>query len=33
MLDISAIQLDSSLSEIGTIDRLKNKAKEFNLEA
>ena len=28
ILDISAIQLDSSLSEIGTIEKLKARAKE-----
>jgi len=33
ILDISAIQLDSSLSDIGTIEKLKARAKEQNLEA
>lgn len=33
ILDISAIQLDSSLSEIGTMEKLKARAKEQNLEA
>jgi len=33
MLDISAIQLDSSLSEIGTMEKLKARAREGNLDA
>lgn len=33
LLDISAIQLDSSLSEIGTLQKLKARAGEEKLEA